>query len=137
MIHPQLLADCHRLGRLQHCTVLLNRNAHLPWFILVPETGVEDFLDLPQGQRSGILDECASISAFIKRALGYDKVNFAGLGNLVPQMHLHIIGRSQQDPAWPGPVWGRLPDGPGYGADQLTAWQGMLAADCGLEAASP
>ena len=132
MIHPQLLADCHTLGRFEQCSLLLHRNASLPWFILVPDTDVEDFLDLPETQRSAILAECASVSSFIKQTLGYGKVNFAGLGNQVPQMHLHVIGRSQRDPCWPGPVWGRLPDGPAYEPELLSSWQQVLAADYGL-----
>ena len=91
-IHPQLLADCHQLGKLSASDLLLHRNAALPWFILVPDTQMSDVLDLPQDHRDAVLAECAVVSAFIKSVLGYNKVNFAGLGNVVPQMHLHIIG---------------------------------------------
>ena len=132
MIDPQLLEDCHRLGAFEHCTLLLHRNAGVPWFILVPDTPVEDFLDLPGEQRNRVLAECAGVSRFIKQSLGYDKVNVAGLGNVVAQMHLHVIGRSRTDPCWPAPIWGRLPDGPSYDPDQITAWQGILTEDYGL-----
>jgi diadenosine tetraphosphate (Ap4A) HIT family hydrolase len=131
-IPPQLLADCHVLGRFPASTLLLNRNAALPWFILVPQTPLCDFLDLPQGQREVVLAECAGVSGFIKQVLGFDKVNFAGLGNVVPAMHLHIIGRHPQDACWPQPVWGNLPDGASYSVEQLREWQSGLVSLLGL-----
>jgi diadenosine tetraphosphate (Ap4A) HIT family hydrolase len=131
-IPPQLLGDCHVLGRFPACTLLLNRNAALPWFILVPQTPLCDFLDLPQGQREVVLAECAGVSGFIKQVLGFDKVNFAGLGNVVPAMHLHIIGRHPQDACWPQPVWGNLPDGASYSVEQLREWQSGLVSLLGL-----
>lgn len=131
-IPHELAADCHYMGRLPASAVLLNRNAAVPWFILVPHTSLGDFLDLPAGQRQIVLAECAAVSAFIKHQLGFDKVNFAGLGNVVPAMHLHIIGRSAQDDCWPQPVWGNLPSGATYGVEQLHEWQGRLAKVIGL-----
>jgi diadenosine tetraphosphate (Ap4A) HIT family hydrolase len=136
MIHPQLKADCHRLGHFDRCVLLLHRNAGVPWFILVPDTTVTDFLDLPAPDREAILVECAAISQFIKHRLGYSKVNFAGLGNVVPQLHLHVVGRSEEDPCWPSPVWGVLPEGADYDADLLTSWQRLLVEDFALSPAS-
>ena len=125
-IHRQLLADCHLLGSLAASTVLLNRNAALPWFILVPDTRLNDILDLPEHHRDVVMADCAAVSAFIKQVLGFAKVNFAGLGNVVAQMHLHIIGRSEDDPCWPQPVWGNLPGGEQYEPLQLLGWQADL-----------
>ncbi|RLA53426.1 MAG: HIT family protein [Gammaproteobacteria bacterium] len=135
-IHPQLLADCHHLGRFLASDVLLHRNAAIPWFILVPDTRLEDVLDLPDEHRQAVLAECVAVSAFIKQVLGFDKVNFAGLGNVVPQMHLHIIGRHKGDPCWPQPVWGNLPEGETYATGRLREWQGELAKMAGLAPAS-
>jgi diadenosine tetraphosphate (Ap4A) HIT family hydrolase len=135
-IHPQLFADCHHIGALQVCEVLLNRNASVPWFILVPHTELEDVLDLPTQLGAKVLAECAAISAFIKGDLHFPKVNFAGLGNVVPQMHLHIIGRSKADACWPQPVWGVLPDSDGYDLVVLQRWQSSLEAQLGLTAVS-
>lgn len=134
-IPEQLLADCHHLGRLPTAELLLHRNASLPWFILVPETVLSDVLDLPDDHRRAVLADCAGVSLFIKQVLGYDKVNFAGLGNVVPQMHLHIIGRRPDDACWPQPVWGNLPDGDSYEMGQLLEWQQSLATMIGLEIA--
>lgn len=122
-IHPQLLSDCHYLGRLTATEVLLHRNAALPWFILVPDTRIDDLLDLPEHHRDVVVADCAAVSSFIKQVLGFGKVNFAGLGNVVPQMHLHVIGRRPDDPCWPQPVWGNLPDGGWYEHLQLLTWQ--------------
>ena len=125
-IHPQLLADCHYLGSLTGAEVLLHRNAVLPWFILVPDTQLNDLLDLPEHHRDRVMADCAAISAYIKQVLGFSKVNFAGLGNVVPQMHLHIIGRQQGDSCWPQPVWGNLAGEEQYEHLQLLAWQSDL-----------
>ena len=131
-IDPQLMQDCHYLGHYTDSDLLLHRNGSLPWFILVPDTRLADVLDLPEEHRNGVLTECAGISLFIKQVLGFEKVNFAGLGNVVPQMHLHVLGRHSADPCWPDPVWGRLPDGAGYSQDQLLQWQQGLEKIAGL-----
>ena len=126
-IHPQLLADCHRLGRFDLCHVLLNKNAALPWFILVPETEITDLLDLADEQRNTTIEEAAVISQFVKRHLGYPKVNFAAIGNVVPQLHLHVVGRRPDDPCWPAPVWGNLAHGPQYSSLRLAEMNHLLA----------
>lgn len=118
-IHHQLLADCHRLGRFDFCHVLLHKNALLAWFVLVPETDVADLLDLPDVQRTAAINEAALASQFLKQRLGYPKINFAAIGNVVAQLHLHVVGRKPGDACWPAPVWGHLPDGPAYGAQHL------------------
>jgi len=135
-IHAQLLADCHHLGKLPTSDVLLHRNAAVPWFILVPETLLSDVLDLPDEHRQAVVAECAAVSVFIKQVLGFDKVNFAGLGNVVPQMHLHVIGRHSADPCWPQPVWGNLPQGKNYDTAQLREWQDGLVKMAGLAPAA-
>ena len=131
-IHEQLLADCHLLGRLPSSALLLSRNAALPWFIVVPDTQLRDVLDLPEEHRQAVIADCAGVSLFIKQVLGYDKVNFAGLGNVVPDMHLHIVGRCDDDACWPQPVWGNLPAGGEYEKAQLQEWQQELAIMIGL-----
>lgn len=118
-IHPQLLADSHRLGRLACCHVLLHRNAALPWFILVPETEAVDLLDMPVDQRAAAINEAARIGQFVKQQLGYPKTNFAAIGNVVPQLHLHIVGRKPGDACWPAPVWGHLMQIQNYRAETI------------------
>lgn len=109
-IHPQLLADCHLLGQLDTGSLLLSRNSHIHWFILVPTTTQADLLDLPADELTQVMSDATAISNLLKQQLAYPKINFASLGNVVPQMHLHIIGRRPEDICWPQPVWGQLPD---------------------------
>ena len=135
-IHPQLLADCHRLGRFNLCHVLLNKNALLPWFVLVPETSVTDLLDLPDEQRNAAMNETALISQFIKRNLGYPKVNFAAIGNVVPQLHLHVVGRKPDDPCWPAPVWGHLTESREFSDQRIAEIRELLVRYCSLKVES-
>lgn len=136
-IHAQLLGDCHHLGKLSACEVLLHRNAAVPWFILVPDTRMVDVLDLPEEHRQAVVAECVAVSAFIKQVLGFEKVNFAGLGNVVPQMHLHIVGRHSGDPCWPLPVWGNLPEGDLYTPERLREWSAGLVKMASLTPSVP
>jgi diadenosine tetraphosphate (Ap4A) HIT family hydrolase len=136
-IHPQLLADCHQLGRLPDSHLLLHRNAALPWFILVPETPALDLLDLAAKPRGRLLAECAQVSTFIKTDLGLPRVNFATIGNLVPQLHLHVVGRSPGDACWPAPVWGHLQPGPQYDQEHLREIVSRLARHCPLTQVDP
>ena len=104
-IHPRLLHDCHRLGRLRLCHFLLHKNASVPWLILVPETALSgDLLDLPERVRSAAMDEAAIAARFIKNEFVVSKINFAAIGNVVSQLHLHVVGRRADDPSWPAPV---------------------------------
>ncbi len=131
-IDLQLLTDCHYFGALSACDVLLHRNSSVPWFILVPDTELDDVLDLPHAQLQQVTEECVAVSAFIKQDLGYSKINFAGLGNVVSQMHLHIIGRRTSDGCWPQPVWGALPEADNYSMEELNHWQVKMVDHMGL-----
>lgn len=130
--YTQLLPDCYYLGRFSASRLLLNRNASLAWFILVPDTDILDVLDLPRDHLATVMDECQIVSMFLKQTLGYDKVNFAGLGNVVPIMHLHILGRSVDDACWPQPIWGNLPTGQEYTEEGVRQLQAQLAEQHGL-----
>ena len=132
VIHPQLLADCHRLGRLDLCHLLLHKNASLPWFILVPQTAASDLLDLPEGQRNTAMQEAAAIAQLIKGHFGHGKINFAAIGNVVAQLHLHVVGRKPGDPCWPAPVWGNLTGVTEYSAEQIAEIRKLLARDYSL-----
>jgi diadenosine tetraphosphate (Ap4A) HIT family hydrolase len=124
-IHPQLLADCHRLGRLEASHLLLHRNAALPWFILVPETELANLLDLPTAQRDSVLADCKQVSDYLQARLGSARVNVAWIGNLVPQLHVHVVGRRPGDSCWPRPVWGHLERVAMYRTEDLS----RIAAD--------
>jgi diadenosine tetraphosphate (Ap4A) HIT family hydrolase len=132
-IHPQLLADCHRLGKFPLCHVLLHKNGVVPWFILVPQTDARDFLDLTEPTRGAVLSEAATLTHFLKTTLDWPKVNFAAIGNIVEQLHLHVVGRKPSDPCWPAPVWGNLTVSRDYSVPELRDIVSQLARRCGLE----
>ncbi|HMM75371.1 MAG TPA: HIT domain-containing protein [Gammaproteobacteria bacterium] len=131
-LHPQLAADCHVLGRLDGNTLLLQRNAALPWFVLVPvaspvDTPV-DLHELPSPARAALLAAADRLAAWVKRHFACDKINVAAIGNLVPQFHLHVVGRRRDDPCWPRPVWGHLPPGGRWTETQLVEITAALRA---------
>jgi diadenosine tetraphosphate (Ap4A) HIT family hydrolase len=110
-IHPQLLADSHPLGRAGSCHIRLHKNACVPWVILIPETDCTEFCDLSEARQLEITRLSRIISDWFKAALGAEKINFAAIGNVVQQLHIHVIGRHRQDPFWPDVMWGqRLPE---------------------------
>jgi diadenosine tetraphosphate (Ap4A) HIT family hydrolase len=113
--------------------VLLHKNRALPWFILVPQTAVTDLLDLPEPQRMAALHEAAIIGQFIKSHLGYTKINFAAIGNVVPQLHLHVVGRRPGDTCWPAPVWGHLVKSQEYSNQRVGEIRELLIQDCSLK----
>ena len=118
-IRHQLIADCHQPGRFEYCHLLIHRNASVPWFILVPETEINGLLDLPEEPRNRALHKASLVSRIFKWELNYPKINFAGVGNVVPQLHLHVIGRRADDPCWPAPIWGHLIVSREYSAARL------------------
>ena len=119
-LHPQLQADCHVLGRLPATHLLLHRNGTMPWFILVPETDQANLLDLPIAQRDAVFADCTHVSDTL-RTLGYPKINVAWIRNLVPQLHIHIIGRRLGDACWPRPVWGHLEERRDWAESEIAA----------------
>lgn len=131
-VHPQLGADCHVLGRLRSGALLLNRNAALPWFLLVPEGDAVELHDLPPAVRRRLESDQDGLARFVLRRFACDKLNVAAIGNVVPQLHVHVIGRYRDDPCWPGVVWGRLPAGPIYPDDELAALSLALTEELGL-----
>ena len=133
-LHPQLLNDCHILGKLKACYLLLNKNAALPWYILVPETDSASLFDLPSDQREQIMDECTRIAGWIKQHHGISRINFGVIGNIVQQLHLHVIGRHENDACWPRPVWGNLDTTQEYTSEELTIIKSQLVSEYQLAA---
>ena len=105
-LDQRLQKDCYFLGALNGHGLLLSRNAYFPWFILVPDTKEIEFYKLDWELQISILDLINKLSNFIEKHFSVDKLNIATIGNVVPQMHIHIVGRSKKDPCWPGVVWG-------------------------------
>jgi diadenosine tetraphosphate (Ap4A) HIT family hydrolase len=109
-LHNQLAKDCVPLGDLPLCRVLLMNDAQYPWLILVPRrVDVAELFQLSRIDQRQLLDETSSVAAALAGHFRADKMNVAALGNVVPQLHVHVIVRYSGDPAWPRPVWGALP----------------------------
>ena len=106
ILHPRLAAGGFDLGGIGTCRLLLKNNALFPWFLLVPEVeGIEDLHQLPAAQYHQVMLALREVSAFVSEHFQPEKLNVACIGNQVRQMHLHIVGRSSGDEAWPGTVW--------------------------------
>src|SRR5688500_7741628 len=101
-LHPQLAKDCAHICDLKFCRVLLMDNAHFPWLILVPmQDGARELFDLSEEDYLTVMEEireCTARFAIFTKAY---KMNVAALGNMVPQLHIHIIARFEGDAAWP------------------------------------
>jgi diadenosine tetraphosphate (Ap4A) HIT family hydrolase len=113
LLHPRLEADTAFVSDWPLCTLLLMNDARYPWLILVPRRPVMmEIHQLSPADRALLVEEVARASQIVGAMPGIDKVNVGALGNLVPQLHIHVIGRRIGDPAWPGPVWGHSPPQP-------------------------
>jgi diadenosine tetraphosphate (Ap4A) HIT family hydrolase len=109
-LHPQLAQDTVAVGDLALSRLLLNRDANYPRLLLVPRrAGLTEIVDLDAAARAQLMAEIAGVSATLRDITQCDKLNVAALGNLVPQLHVHIIARRKSDAAWPRPVWGVAP----------------------------
>ena len=108
-LHPQLAADSHPLASLGLSDLQLMDDSNYPWLVLVPRVaGARELVDLDATQRAVLVEEIARCERLLLDAFKPDKLNVAALGNLVPQLHVHVIARFEGDPAWPAPVWGRV-----------------------------
>ena len=106
-LHDRLEADTAPVAQLPLCRVLLMDNRVWPWLILVPaQPGLTEIHQLSREDQHRLMDEIALSSRTLEALFIPDKINVGALGNLVPQLHVHVIARSKADPAWPGPVWG-------------------------------
>ncbi len=106
VLDSRLANDCYVLGKLDLCLLLLMNNSLVPWFILVPESPETDMTDLSKTDQSILLKEINLIAGFVKGNFDIPKLNIAAIGNIVNQLHIHIVGRSPSDYCWPNVVWG-------------------------------
>lgn len=118
-LDSQLASDTVELGLLGLSRVLLMKDANYPWIILVPERpAITELYELDEGDQLTLMREIAMLSQGMKQVFSADKMNVANLGNMVPQLHIHLIARFKNDPAWPGPMWGAVERKP-YEEDAL------------------
>jgi len=126
-LHPTLARDTVEVARLPLCRVLLMNDRRFPWLILVPEReSVREIHELPPAGRAMLIEEVARAGRVLTRLFTPDKVNVGALGNVVPQLHVHVVARFAADAAWPGPVWGSGAAEP-YAEDALEEIRGRLA----------
>ncbi|ALN62294.1 histidine triad (HIT) protein [Lysobacter antibioticus] len=106
-LHPQLADDTHPVAQFELSELRLMDDANHPWLILVPRVdGAVELIDLDEPQQLALTREIACASRALQAAFKPYKLNVAALGNLVPQLHVHVIARYREDIAWPRPVWG-------------------------------
>lgn len=112
-LDSKLRQDTIPIGGLVLSRLLLMNDATFPWLILVPaQPDIREIHELAQGQQMQLMAEITAISRLMADIFKPDKINVAALGNVVPQLHVHVIARFRTDPAWPDPVWGRAPAKP-------------------------
>lgn len=108
-LHPQLVGDTHPIATLALSELRLMDDANYPWLILVPRVpDARELIDLDSAAQARLMEEIGRCSRALQSLFRPHKLNVATLGNLVPQLHVHVIARHTDDPAWPAPVWGRV-----------------------------
>lgn len=129
-IDPRLASDSLEVASLTLCQVLLLNDRRYDWLVLVPRReGVTEVLDLSPQDQAQLWREVTLVAQVLRGAQPDLKLNIGALGNIVRQLHLHVLLRQEGDPAWPGPVWGHSPREPyGEAAGRAAAqrWQVLL-----------
>ncbi len=109
-LHSQLEKDTINVGDLPLCRVVVIKDANYPWLLLVPRREeVVEIIDLGEIEQAQLMTEISRVARALKEITKCDKLNIAALGNVVPQLHVHLIARRTSDAAWPRPVWGVMP----------------------------
>ena len=110
LLHPQVAAETFAVGDLTLSRVLLMNDTNYPWLVLVPrQAGAVEIIDLDDTEQAQLMREIALTAGVLKDVTVCDKLNIAAIGNVVAQLHVHIVVRRRGDAAWPRPVWGTVP----------------------------
>lgn len=118
-LDPRLQADTHPVASLPLCDVRLMNDARYAWLVLVPrKAGLVEISDLPEDEQHQLWREVNRAAAALRAIAPCDKLNLGALGNIVRQLHVHVLARREGDAAWPGPVWGHSAAQP-YGEQEL------------------
>jgi diadenosine tetraphosphate (Ap4A) HIT family hydrolase len=119
VLDAKLAADTHEIGEIGLCRALLMDDARFPWLILVPRiAGARELIDLDASDQQALLGEIVRVGRALERMVRPDRLNVAALGNVVAQLHVHVVARHVGDAAWPQPVWGFGTRVPYEGADR-------------------
>jgi len=120
-LDPRLQQDTLPIGDFPLCRLLLSNDSNYPWFILVPRReAISEIFQLDVADQQLLWQETTALAQWLKDSFDADKMNVATLGNVVSQLHMHVIVRKRDDAAWPAPVWGKLAAKP-YTAEQVDA----------------
>ena len=134
-LDPGLAASTFAIGDLRRSRALLMNDARYPWVILVPRVaGLIEITDLDEAGRAELMEEIAEVAGALRAWPGVEKINVGALGNVVRQLHVHVVGRRTGDAAWPGPVWGAGAAAP-YETEARKNWLAWLANKLALRPA--
>ncbi len=130
-LDPRLAADSVAIGMLSLCEVRLQDDARFAWLVLVPQReDATELFALSAADRALAMEEIAQCSAALRAVTQCLKINVGALGNIVRQLHIHVVARDEGDAAWPGPVWGagtRTPYGETQRAEMIARLRSALA----------
>ncbi|SFS27341.1 Diadenosine tetraphosphate (Ap4A) hydrolase [Pseudomonas sp. NFACC42-2] len=127
-LDQRLQQDTLVIGDFPLCRLLLSNDSNYPWFILVPRiNGISEVFQLDVADQRILWKETTLLAQLLNEGLGADKMNIGALGNVVSQLHVHVIVRKRDDAAWPAPVWGKHPAQP-YTEEQVAAIRVRLHA---------
>lgn len=120
VLDARLQADTVLIGDFSLCQLLLSNDSNYPWFVLVPKRpNISEIFELTLEDQLQLWQETTALSVILNKSFAADKINVAALGNVVNQLHMHVIARRQSDAAWPAPVWGKHPAQP-YTVQQIS-----------------
>lgn len=120
-IHPRILADTLEICTTSSAYVRLMNDSRWPWIILIPvQDGIEELHDLTHQQRDSFMADVNQVSRVVQQITACKSVNVAMLGNVVSQLHCHVVARDEGDPNWPAPIWG-FGSSKAYGAEPAKA----------------
>ena len=125
-LDQRLQQDTLTIGDFPLCRLLLSNDSNYPWFILVPRiNGISEVFQLSVIDQQKLWNETTTLAQLLSDGFGADKMNIGALGNVVSQLHVHVIVRKRDDMAWPAPVWGKHPARP-YTEEQVAAIRARL-----------
>jgi diadenosine tetraphosphate (Ap4A) HIT family hydrolase len=132
-LHAQLARDTTALGNLPLSRLLLANDANWPWLILVPRRdAIREIIDLDEADQARLTTEIARVARALKAVTACDKLNIAAIGNVVPQLHVHVVARREGDAGWPKPIWGAAPP-LAYEESERERLAGVLRTTIGLD----
>jgi diadenosine tetraphosphate (Ap4A) HIT family hydrolase len=125
-LDQRLQQDTLVIGDFPLCRLLLTNDSNYPWFILVPRIeGISEVFQLSVQDQQTLWQETTALAQWLNQGLDADKMNIGALGNVVSQLHVHVIVRKRDDAAWPAPVWGKHPAQP-YTDEQVAGIRARL-----------